>query len=227
MLKRIIHKLKKDVFNSYHYVKHSDIKWIGNQYGGFYLDTTLINQNSTVFSVGIGEDISFDKGLNAIGIKKVHMFDPTPKSISYIKSLGHQDWIDFKGVGVSIKDQVARFYMPKNTNHVSGSVFIHANTTDADFIDVNLKSINTLMNDLGLTKLDVLKMDIEGSEYEVLLNLMKENIFPKQICVEFHNRYFTNGEVLFNDTIISLKKNGYEIYGVSKTGEEYLFVKTS
>lgn len=223
---RIIHKIKKVVLNSYHFRKNDNIKWIGNSYGGFYVDTSLIKPESVVFSIGIGEDISFDEGIAGLGVKKVYLFDPTPKSINYIKSVGNRSWIHFTNVGVSTIDEVVKFYLPKDTDHVSGSVYVHNNTDNSNAIEVQLHSVKTLLKMSNCESLDLLKMDIEGSEYQVLQQLMKDKIFPSQICVEFHNRYFKDGNVLFDKTINSLKNNGYEIFGVSKTGEEYLFVRT-
>lgn len=34
--------------------------WYGNGYGGFYVNPDLLNSSSIVYSIGIGEDISFD-----------------------------------------------------------------------------------------------------------------------------------------------------------------------
>lgn len=227
IIDRLIHKIKKDILNSYHYKKNDSIQWIGNNYGGFYVDVSLINPDSIIFSIGVGEDVSFDEGLVNLGVKNVYLFDPTPKAINYIKSLGERNWIKFRNVGVSTKDEIVKFYLPKDSAHVSGSVYIHGNTDDSNSIDVQLFSLETLLKTSNCGGIDLLKMDIEGSEYQVLQQLMQNNLFPKQLCVEFHNRYFKDGNLLFDKTINSLKHNGYEIYGISKSGEEYLFVKTS
>lgn len=46
------------------------------------------------------------------------------------------------------------------------------------------------MAELNVEAIDVLKMDVEVSEYGVLKNIMHERILPMQICVEFHNSFF-------------------------------------
>ena len=74
---------------SYRHLKKGircDYKWYGNEYGGFYVCPVFINENSIVYSFGIGEDISFDKALIDIHGCHVFGFDPTPKSIDWIKS---------------------------------------------------------------------------------------------------------------------------------------------
>jgi len=40
--------------------------WYGSPYGGFYVDPTLLDENSVVYSFGIGEDISFDLDIELV-----------------------------------------------------------------------------------------------------------------------------------------------------------------
>jgi hypothetical protein len=42
------------------------------------------------------------------------------------------------------------------------------------------------MDELGHRHLDLLKLDIEGAEYEVLESLEAEGIVSRILCVEFH-----------------------------------------
>ena len=46
------------------------------------------------------------------------------------------------------------------------------------------------MNEFGLNHIDVIRMDIEGAEYEVLENILNNRISVDQILSEFHDRYF-------------------------------------
>ena len=41
------------------------------------------------------------------------------------------------------------------------------------------------MNDLNHTKIDLLKLDIEGSEIDVLNQMLDDKIYPKYLCIEF------------------------------------------
>jgi len=42
------------------------------------------------------------------------------------------------------------------------------------------------MQEHGHTHIDLLKIDIEGAEYQVLDNMLHENILPTILCIEFH-----------------------------------------
>ena len=74
------------------------------------------------------------------------------------------------------------------------------------------------------TQIDLLKMDIEGSEYVVLDNLIKENVAVTQICIEFHHRFEGIGLQKTKRAIEDLNKNGFKLVAISDTKEEYTFV---
>lgn len=48
------------------------------------------------------------------------------------------------------------------------------------------------MNNKGHTHLNLLKMDIEGSEFFALPDILKSNILIDQLCIETHARIFPN-----------------------------------
>jgi len=79
------------------------------------------------------------------------------------------------------------------------------------------------MKMLGNTAIDVLKMDIEGAEYEVLWDLLGCGIRPRQILVEFHHRWPELGIERTRRAVRELNQAGYLIFNVSASGEEYSF----
>ena len=64
---------------------HINTTYLGTAYGGFSIAIEKLPKNPIVYSFGVGEDISFDialiKKFNAV----VYAFDPTPKSIEWLK----------------------------------------------------------------------------------------------------------------------------------------------
>lgn len=63
----------------------------GSQYGGWDVATDYINLDSIIYSFGIGTDASFDSEIINRYQVVVHTFDPTPKSIDWVKK---QDFSD-------------------------------------------------------------------------------------------------------------------------------------
>jgi len=64
------------------------------------------------------------------------------------------------------------------------------------------------MADNGHTFIDILKMDIEGFEYEIIDQFLFEQIPVRQLCVEFHP-WLKPGET--PKIIAKLRKAGYKI----------------
>ncbi len=206
------------------FIGDQNVKWIDNSYGGFFVDTTLLNSESIVVSVGIGEDISFDIGLYEMGVQRIYMFDPTPKAKIFIDKQNLPVQFSFYEMALSTEDSEMDMYLPKNKNHVSGSLVMNKNIDANDFVKVKCISVSTICSITGNKNIDLLKIDIEGSEYEVLENMLHGGIFPKQICVEFHNRFFKDGDQKFQNVVDKLQEKKYRIMGISKTNEEFLFI---
>ena len=68
----------------------------GTEYGGFYYPSGLptLTNNSIIYCVGAGEDISHDVSLAKELDCKVHIIDPTPRAIKHVKMV--KDCLDNK-----------------------------------------------------------------------------------------------------------------------------------
>ena len=202
--------------------------WYGNQYGGFYADPSLIPKGGIVYSFGIGEDISFDTAMIQKHDCQVYGFDPTPKSINWIANnppAGKN--FHFHPYGIGQKTENAIFRLPKNQNHVSGSVFRHQLVDDNNCIEVPLKSFKDIIKSLNHERIDVLKMDIEGSEYAVIKDILESGVYIGQILVETHERFFQDGKQRGEQFFSLLKEHGFRIFAISDTYQEISLVKLS
>jgi hypothetical protein len=93
-----------------------------------------------------------------------------------------------------------------------------------DFIDAPAFTINTMMQKLGHSHVDMLKIDVEGAEYLILDGLKTTTKLPKQLLVEYHHRFPGVGKQRTADSISSLRELGYKIFGISETGREVCFI---
>ena len=202
-------------------------KWYGNKYGGFFVSPDSLNDKSVVYSFGIGEDISFDEAMIQNHNCSVFGFDPTPKSINWVKDRHDRlpSKFSFFGYGISDKSGFVDFYLPKNSQHVSGSFINQANVDEKQAIKVEMKSLNDIALQLGHKKIDVLKMDIEGAEYQVLESVLKSGLQMDQILIEFHERFFPDGKMRTISIKNMLKDHGYEIFGISDSFDEISFIQ--
>ena len=194
----------------------------GTLYGGWQIYPEYINKDSVVYSFGVGEDISFDLSLIRKYGVRVHAFDPTPRAIDFVRSNVLPDQFVFMPYGVSDYDGVGLFYPPANPNHVSHTLL---NTEAAGTpIEVEIRRLPTLMACYGHSHIDVLKLDIEGSEYAVLADLIRSDILVTQLLVEYHHRISSIGRAQTEESVRVLKEHGYEIFHISPNGAEYALI---
>ena len=198
---------------------------LGSERGGYTVCPQDIKQNSIVYSFGIGNDISFDCALiEKFGVQ-VYAFDPTPKCISWINSQQTTEGFHFFEFGVAPYDGFAQFNPPKKPGHVSYTTLKRKSKTTSP-IRAKVHRLRTILDMFGHTSVDILKMDIEGAEYEVIDDLIASGIRPKQILVEFHHRFKNVGVKRTNRTIAALNRSGYRIFYVSPKGHEYSFISS-
>jgi FkbM family methyltransferase len=230
MLKNFYYKLLrlpkvikgKDVFFPIQY--RCNIIRIGNKGASWSFCPDKINNNSIIYSFGVGTDISFDEQIIQKFSAKVYAFDPTPKSIDWLKKQSLPQNFFFMPIGLAAYDGEAIFNLPNNDNYVSGSIFENQENNKNKII-VNVKRLQTIMQMLKHEHIDILKLDIEGAEYKAIDDILQSNIDISQILMEIHHR-FDNFNV--SDTINLFNKlntAGYKIFYISPTGEEYSFIK--
>jgi FkbM family methyltransferase len=198
---------------------------LGTERGGYAVCPQDIRQDSIVYSFGIGNDISFDSALiEKFGVK-VYAFDPTPKSISWIRSRQIPEGFHFFEFGIAPYDGFAQFNPPRDPGHVSYTTLKRKSKTLGP-VQAKVHRLRTIMDMLGHQSVDILKMDIEGAEYEVIDDLIASGIRPRQILIEFHHRFKNVGVKRTNRTIAALNRSGYRIFHVSPKGHEYSFISS-
>jgi FkbM family methyltransferase len=91
----------------------------------------------------------------------------------------------FKYIEYALNDKVEtlKFYKQTNENYVSQSLIPNMFGNSYDI--VKSTTIKNIMNDFNHTNIDLLKLDIEGSEIDVLNNMLDDNILPRYLCIEF------------------------------------------
>lgn len=196
---------------------------LGSAYGGYALCTEGLDSSSIVYSVGLGEDISFDLALiERVGCM-VYGFDPTPRSIAWVRAQTLPASFVLLPFGLADYDGVASFTPPANPAHVSHSLVARAED-GRDRIDLPVRRLATLMQELGHRHIDVLKMDIEGAEYAVIDDLCASDIRPRQLLLEFHHQLPGISLARSEAALDRLNDAGYRIFDLQPTGRELSLV---
>ena len=186
-------------------------KKIGTGYGGWFVPEGLLNSQSLCYGVGAGEDISFEIELINQYECEVHCLDPTPRAQRHIDEL-HRNTINgiptringvvdccykvdpgclarlhFHPIGLWSQDRTMRFYAPANPAHVSHSIVNLQHTTE--YFEAECRTLQTVMQTLDHSDVSLLKLDVEGAEYDILTALVDSHIRPVILCVEFDEGY--------------------------------------
>ena len=115
-----------------------------------------------IYSFGINNDFSFDDAVSEIYGCNVYSFDPSMNKTNH----KHSAKVWFYNVGIAGKDY---------TNNLKW----------------DLRTLASIMEMLGHTnrKIDILKMDVESSEWPLLSHVLNTNILDNvgQLYLEFHN----------------------------------------
>jgi FkbM family methyltransferase len=164
--------------------RRADLVMLGNPYGGYPVPSSMLEEHSICYLAGTGEDISFDLALIERFGCEVHAFDPVARAGAYVaEAAAAEPRHHFMPVGVWSSDATLTFHAPVQPGFVSHSA-TNLQGTGAAF-QAPVRSVSSLMTELGHDHLDLLKISAEGAEFEILDHVLAEGIDPRILCVEF------------------------------------------
>lgn len=186
------------------------------------IDPTGLGPDSVVYCAGAGDDISFEKALVERFGCKVVVLDPSPTGkLTMSRPENQTPGLLFEPVGLADEDAEYSFEAPEERekgSYVPGRARPGADTFPC-------LSLPTLMRKHGHSRIDLLKMDIEGFEYRVLEQILVQHLPIRQICVEFH--HFMLPELSNFDTmkmILRLRGRGYRL--IDRVYWDHTFLKS-
>jgi FkbM family methyltransferase len=183
-----------------------------------------LGPDSVVYAFGVGEDVSFELALiDRFGLR-VDAFDPTPRSLEWIRGQLLPPRFKLHEFGLAAWDGTASFSPPLDPGHVSYSM-VRSNP-DGSAFRAPVHRLATIAAMLGHTHINLLKMDIEGAEYGVLADCLSSGLEIDQVLVEFHHRWDFVGVAETKRAISLLRHAGYLIAHVSPNGCEYTLLRT-
>lgn len=144
----------------------------------------MLSKDSICYLIGTGEDISFDLALIERYGCEVHAFDPVPRARTYVEELTRDEpRYTFHPVGVWSQDTTLRFHVPETPEYISHSATNIKGTSD--YIEAEVRTLGSLMEELGDDHVDLLKISAEGAELEIIRNLLDRGLDVRTLCVEF------------------------------------------
>jgi FkbM family methyltransferase len=183
---------------------------------------SFISSNSRILSFGVGENLSYENELISRFNCIIDVFDPTPKSIAWFRNHNSNKSIVMHEYGISNIDGHLEFMPPDNPAHVSHTVIQGVYKTAPMRFAVS--KLSTILDKLQISYIDILKLDIEGSEYAVVDDLIHSGIRPGQILVEYHHRFPGIRFESTKNSVEQLRHYGYRVFHVSASSQEISFI---
>jgi FkbM family methyltransferase len=179
--------------------------------------------DSIVYSAGVGKDITFEHALVKQFGCRVFLFDPSPTGVETMALAENKiPQFSFSPTGLDGKCGVLKFSPPGCAEEGSWSM----QRKDTATLEVPCKDISTLLQLNGHDHIDLLKIDIEGCEYEVIEDLVKRRLPIRQLLVEFHHDNSHLPGIKRRDTIraiLRMCRGGYHL--ICQDGSNHTFVR--
>lgn len=149
---------------------------------------------------------------------QVYAYEPLPKNFNLLKtykeslSLSNLN-IQNSAVNHSAKDIVLH-YDASDSYSTGASIF--ENETGEDSINVQATSIPAILENNELQKVDLLKLDCEGSEYEIIYNL-PDSSMEKIIALVMETHEGTKENQNHHAMCVYLRRKGFKVKSDNKS----------
>lgn len=187
------------LFNNYNEM------FVHNRYDCFQFENYL----DVVLDVGANSGL-FTKLCLQKGAKKIFSIEPNEKCLNNLKHITRNDKnVIIVDKAISDKRKKVKFYVTDDNSTIGSMFKTHTGREHSvREIDVECITIDDIINDYNLSKITMLKLDVEAAEYEILCSL-GESTFKKidSILVEYHD----NEDRRVISLVNHLEKFGYKI----------------
>lgn len=184
-----------------------------NNYNEMFVDGKYdcyeLDKMETVFDIGANSGLFSLLCINK-GAKKVYAFEPNQESLINLNHIVKDINVEVVDKAIYTKDEDLKFYIDP-TNTTIGSVskdHIINNGNALEEIVVPAISLKTFMTQNNIDRVSLVKMDIEGAEYEIIDNL-EQDVFDKidNFLIEYHD----NDDKRVEKLVSKLVKSGFDI----------------
>lgn len=167
----------------------------------------LQRPSCVVYSIGSKGEVSFEKGVVAQTKCSCHTFDPTLTE-EQKRAVLAVPGVQFHNVGLGAADGTLE--IEEEGSGKKGRRLHWVQKTKASY---PVKTLTSLMADLGHQWVDVLKVDIEGGEWDVFRGLMAEGMRTPftQLQIELHFLGSVPGVLEFFE---GMKRHGFRVFSV-------------
>ncbi len=190
-----------------------------------YFDT--FTPTSTVIDVGCGHVAEFSVHLIERYGLRVFGVDPTRKHRPCLQALEARTQGRFRHLALAVARDCGRVQFHESKYNESGSLLKeHANVRRDEIAtyDVQVVDLPELVRRVAADRIDLLKLDLEGAEYELLAGITTDALAPfEQLFVEFHHHCTDYAPHDTRRIVARLRSCG--LHAFTRDGDNYLFYR--
>tara|TARA_B100000768_G_C11183104_1_gene333842 strand:+ start:159 stop:968 length:810 start_codon:yes stop_codon:yes gene_type:complete len=198
-------KILRSEFN---YLLPSKVKKLirlGRDYdGGYVVCKETLSQCKNLISLGVGDDISFERDFEKfMNVENIHLYDYTVnyKLFFYIILKYLRRFLTFRASANNIADSINNFLNFKKFIAQS-NVKLFKEKVVSVIEETNNVNLEKIFSRIKSEKDNLLKIDIEGSEYEIIDEIIEHHAKVKMLIIEFH--WINKNPKLFEEAIKKL-----------------------
>jgi FkbM family methyltransferase len=180
---------------------------LGTTYGAWMTPCAAIGPGWTCYCVGAGADISFDLELIRRFDARIRCIDPVQEYLddAVASADGDPHFLAYRAA-IATRDgplQMQRTHHPGSRSLSSAGLY-----DTQEYEELPGRTLPSLMAELGDERIDLLKLDIEGGEYEVLPTLDLPALSVKVFAIQLHHN---QSAAAARALIADLEAEGYEL----------------
>jgi FkbM family methyltransferase len=188
---------------------------LGTAYGGWFVPEGAVTEGQICYSIGAGGDISFDLELIRRYGAVVRAVDPVAQyGAAALEAAAGEPRFSFRQAAVSVRDgpiRMQRHHEPGNRSLSAAGLY-----DTGDWVEVDGRTIPSLMREFGDDHIDLLKLDVEGIEYELVPTLDLLALGTRVFAVELHH---TGTPVQALELIEGLRRQGFRLIARKPPGQ--------
>ncbi len=182
---------------------------LGSTYGSWLVPGGLIGADWICYSVGAGGDVSFDLELIRRYGATVRAFEPVAGYVEEAIEEGRDEpRFSVHQAAITTKDGPIRMQVTHDPG--SRSVSLAGLYESENFVELPGRTLPSMMSELGDDHIDLLKLDVEGGEYELIPQLDLRGLGVAVFAVQLHH---TRSVAEARRLIAGLHDSGYEPVG--------------
>lgn len=205
---------------------------LGDSYGGWVFCPPLFPSHlhdAIVYTIGIGRNIQWDVAMIGRYHTQHHGWDPTPTALDFVRKKSVPTNFHFHPIGLAVSDGNLTLKLPEG-NHDSYTVMEFGKVAqNGTVLTVPVLSLRSMMQSLNHDTVAIVKIDIEGAEFDVIRKWKEEQYTAptEQLLIEFHERYFqhrSDWTDMVPEAVKILEELGFDLITHTKLVSYFFFL---